>query len=166
MRGAVNVIPREILGIPIIGVGALLRGLPPSVADLLGAPLIRATIGDITRIGLRKLPYGPNRQIREHGTVPFIDIGTLAALRAGAIALRRGIDRFTKEGVLFDDGVEEAFDAVVACTGYRPQLADFLNERDLRAPGLHLCGFHVSPRGMLKQIGLDAAGIARAIAHA
>jgi hypothetical protein len=164
--------------VPIIGAGAILRGLPARLADALSAPLVRATIGDITRIGLRKLPYGPNAQIREHGTIPFIDIGTIAALREGKIALRRGIERFTPSGVRFDDGVEESFDAVVACTGYRPQLADFLRDADAiwgdgpappavaARPGLHLCGFRVSQRGMLRQIGIDAVAITRAITTA
>ena len=175
VRGAVNVIAREVLGVPVLGLGALLRPFPPRFADALSAPLVRATVGDITHVGLRKLPYGPMEQIHAHGTVPLIDIGTIAAIRDGRVLLRRGVEHFTETGARFDDGVKEPFDAVVAATGYRPRLADFLRDADAICgpggppsgvavrPGLYFCGFQVSPRGMLRQLGLDARRIARAI---
>jgi len=177
VRGPVNVIPRDLLGIPILAVGALLRVLPPWLGDLLGRPLVRLGTGDLGALGLRRLPYGPLTQVDRHGRIPLIDAGTIAQIRAGRIALRSGIQGFTSDGVRFDDGSEESFDAVVAATGYSPALAQTLGAlAELCAPtgltsdgaihprpGLHLCGFTVSTRGMLNQIRHDAAAIARTI---
>lgn len=177
VRGPVNVIPRDVLGIPILAVGALLRILPPWLGDLLGRPLIRLGLGNVQALGLRRLPYGALTQVDRHGRVPLIDAGTIAQVRAGRIAIRPGVERFTADGVRFTDGREEPFDAVVAATGYTPGLADMLGElaevcgpTGLRGddaltprPGLHLCGFRISTRGMLNQIRHDAQTIARRI---
>ena len=178
VRGAVNVIPRDVLGIPVLAVGALLRVLPPWLGDLLGRPLIRLGTGNVEALGLRRLPYGALAQVDEHGRVPLIDSGTIAAIRAGGIALRPGIERFTADGVRFADGREEPFDAVVAATGFGAGLGETLGdlagacspksfgargELTVR-PGLHFVGFRVTTRGMLNQIRHDALVTARAIA--
>lgn len=178
VRGPVNVIPREVCGIPILAVGAVLRVLPPRWGDLLGRPIIRLGLGNVEALGLRRLPYGALTQVDRHGRVPLIDSGTIAQIRAGRIAVRGGVERFTAEGVRFADGREEPFDAVVAATGYTPGLGDTLGAlAELCAPmglrpdgdteprpGLHLCGFRISTRGMLNQIRCDAQAIAGAIA--
>ncbi|HEY8924139.1 MAG TPA: NAD(P)/FAD-dependent oxidoreductase [Polyangia bacterium] len=180
VRGPVNVIPRDLLGIPILAVGAVLRVLPPWLGDLLGRPLVRLGTGDLGRLGLRRLAYGPLTQVDRHGRIPLIDAGTIAQLRAGRIALRPAIRRFTADGVCFEDGREEPFDVVVAATGYSPALdqtlgalargwgATGLTSDDAIHPrsGLHLCGFRISTRGMLNQIRHDAQAIARAIVAA
>jgi hypothetical protein len=120
------------------------------------------------------------QQLREHHQIPLIDVGTIAALRAGRIALRGAVERFTRTGVRFAGGSEEAFDAVIAATGYRPCLEELLGDAkyvcgpdglparsgEAVRPGLYFCGLKVSPRGMLRQIGIDARRIARAIADA
>jgi len=90
-----------------------------------------------------------------------------------------GVSRFTEHGVVFDDGSEVAFDAVVLATGYRPQIEDFLlswreacdeagmplaSGKASPVPGLYFCGFFVAPSGMLREIGIEAKDIASAIA--
>jgi hypothetical protein len=67
---------------------------------------------------------------------------------------------------------------VVLATGYEPALADFLDEwrsvcdesgRPLVSggptalPGLYFCGQFVSPAGMLREIGIEARRISRAV---
>lgn len=178
VRGPVNVIPRDVLGIPVLAVGAFLRALPPRLGDAMARPLIRLGLGDVEALGLRRLPYGALAQVDGHGRVPLIDFGTVAQIRAGRIAVRPGVERFTADGVRFADGREEPFDAVVAATGYGPGLDETLGglgvacgptglgargELTVR-PGLHLVGFRISTRGMLNQIRRDALETARAIA--
>jgi indole-3-pyruvate monooxygenase len=179
VRGAVNVIPRDFFGIPVLSLGVLMRGLPPGLADLLSAPLMALAIGDITKVGLRKLPYGPNTQIQREGRIPLLDIGTMAHLRAGRIQVHGGVERFTAGGAVFAGGREEPFDAVVLATGYRPALEEFLPQwREVcdeqgrprvsgaatALTGLYFCGFYVSPTGMLREIGLEAQRLARLLA--
>jgi indole-3-pyruvate monooxygenase len=179
VRSPVNVIPRELFGLPILLASALFRPLPSRLADALGAPLLRLSLGDITKLGLRRQPYGVMEQIARHGRVPLIDVGTLALVRDGNVKLAPGVERFTATSAVFEGGATAPFDAVVLATGYRPALEDFLpSAPDLcdehgfpRAdgevsPGLHLCGFRPSTRGMLKEIGIEARRTARRIAAA
>jgi cation diffusion facilitator CzcD-associated flavoprotein CzcO len=180
VRSPVNVVPRDVFGLPILSVGIALGALPPRVADALGAPLVRATVGDIEALGLKKLPYGPVTQMVEHERIPLLDIGTVGLIRKGKIAVHPGIERFTADGVTFVDGTTVSFDAVVLATGYRPALDGFLEGADELTgdkglprrsgeevrPGLYFCGFYVSPTGMLREIGIEAERIAAAIASA
>lgn len=179
VRGEVNVVPRDMFGlVPILQIGAVMRHLPPKVADMLAAPLVRFTIGDITKVGLRKLPYGPNAQIAYDRHIPLLDIGTMDHIKAGRITVHGGVTRLTESGVVFDDGTNLDIDAVVLGTGYRPALEDFLP--DWRAvcdddgrplvsggatslPGLFFCGQFVSPSGMLREAGIESRRIATAV---
>jgi indole-3-pyruvate monooxygenase len=173
VRGAVNVLPRDLFGVPILAVASILRLLPPRLADQLGAPLLRLSVGDIANAGLRKLPYGAMEQIQRDARIPLLDVGTLALLRAGRIRAAPGVRAFTPGGVVFDGGEEQPFDAVVLATGYRACLGDIVpalgGEGVLPGgteplPGLHLCGFVLSTRGMLNEIGHEARAIAKQIA--
>ncbi len=179
VRSAVNVVPRDVLGVvPVLQLAILMRRLPTPVADALGAPLVRLTIGDITKLGLRKLPYGPNTQIARDHHVPMLDIGTIDHIRAGRIGVHGDIARFTDRAVVFEDGTTLEVDAVVLATGYRPGIPDFLPDwkqvcdedgrptvsgGPTRLPGLYFCGMYVSPSGMLREAGIEAKAIARSI---
>jgi indole-3-pyruvate monooxygenase len=178
VRHAVNVVPRDVLGIPVLAFSVYSPGRSPRMSDLLFAPVIRATVGNIRKLGLKKLPYGPQQQIARDKRIPLIDIGTLKLIREGRIAVYGGISRFTETGVMFEDGRELALDAVVMATGYRPALHDFLPDAarvtdtsgvpsvsggESALPGLYFCGFFVSPTGMLRAIAREAQKIAAAI---
>ena len=115
--------------------------------------------------------------IAEDHRVPLLDVGTLQKIRQGAIRVRGGIERFTRDGVVFADahGAAVPFDAVILATGFHadlrrllPQAADTLDSRGTpritgeptRAPGLFDCGQIPSPTGQLRQIGIEARRIA------
>jgi len=178
VRGPVNVVPRDVFGIPILGVGIAMSFLPAKVADVLGKPIVAASVGNIEDVGLRRLPYGPNVQIREHGRIPLLDIGTIDLIRKKKISVRPGIESFHEEGVVFVDGRREDFAAVVLGTGYRPALAEFVSVEEIDAKtgshqgsgyrlddDLYLCGLYVSPTGMLREIGIEAARIAEDVSR-
>ncbi len=177
VRSAVNVVPRDVLGlVPVLQLGIAMRRLPPAVADALAAPMIRLTVGDLRKVGLRKLPYGPNTQMARDHHVPLLDIGTMELIRNGRIAVHPAIERFTASGVVFADGQQLDVDAVVLGTGYRPALDDFLPDwrtvcdeqgrpvvsgGPTALPGLYFCGQYVSPSGMLRECGIEAKRIAK-----
>lgn len=173
VRSPINVLPRDILGVPVAVTARLFGLLPPAVADTINAPLRRLLLGDLRRFGLRPLPYGPLTQIARTGRIPLIDVGTMALIRTGRIAIRPGIDHFVENGVVFTDGLREAFDAVVLATGYRAGLDRFLDvegvfdergnpRRDVPSwpESLHLCGFRAIASGLLRHIGREARQIA------
>lgn len=180
VRSAVNVIPRDVYGlIPVLQLGIVMQHLPPAVADALAAPMIRATVGDIRKVGLRKLDYGPNTQMARDRKIPLLDIGTMEHIRAGRIGVHGGIERFTADGVVFTDGSTLQVDAVVLATGYRPALEDFLPDwrlvcdekgipsvsgRATALPGLYFCGQFISPAGMLREIAIESRRIATHLA--
>jgi cation diffusion facilitator CzcD-associated flavoprotein CzcO len=180
VRGPVNVVPREVLGIPNVAISIVQDKLPPRVADALNAPILRLRFGDLTPYGLRRPPRGPLAQIDRDRRIPLIDVGTIDLIKRGQIMVYPGIERFTPGGVIFTDGRQQAFDAVVLATGYRPRVNAFLQGAaaaydDQGTPlcsgseaplaGLYFCGFYVSPTGMLREIGQEARRIAAAIAE-
>jgi cation diffusion facilitator CzcD-associated flavoprotein CzcO len=175
VRGPVNVLPREILGVPIVAAGRLTGLLPPRVADKINAPLLRLVLGDLQPFGLSRPPYGPLTQIATTGRTPLIDVGTIGAIKMGKISIRPGIERFAEDGVVFIGGRREPFDAIVLATGYRTGLASILkidgaldeqgNPQSNALPeGLHLCGFTTTAKGILHQIAREAPRIAARIA--
>jgi cation diffusion facilitator CzcD-associated flavoprotein CzcO len=178
VRSAVNVIPRELAGIPILSIGIVQNKTPAWLADAVNAPILRAVIGDITKYGLRKLPYGPATQIRKDKRIPLIDVGTMQLIRAGHITVYTGVEEFSENRIRFKDGKEAVFDAVILATGYRPRVGDFLQEspsvfdeegtpistgKESSVPGLYFCGYYVSPTGMLREIAMEAGQISKMI---
>lgn len=176
VRGPVNIIPREVFGIPILVLAILLGRLPPPVADRLNALVLRAIVGSYASLGLRQAGIGPLTQIARRGRIPLIDVGTVRLIREGHIAVHPAVERFMARGVRFVDGQDEPFDAIILATGYRPAVADFLVDADrvldldgiprvhgsrTALSGLYFCGFHIVSTGMLREIAREA----RAIAH-
>jgi cation diffusion facilitator CzcD-associated flavoprotein CzcO len=175
VRGPVNIVPRDLLGIPILTVAILLRPLPPRLADALAAPIGRLAIGSFKRLGLERARRGPLTTIAEAARVPVIDVGTVAKIRAGAIAMRPDVRALDAGCVEFADLRREPYDALIAATGFRPDLRTLLPDangtldaggmprasgRPTAVPGLYFCGFYVSPAGQLREIGIEARRIA------
>jgi indole-3-pyruvate monooxygenase len=181
VRSPVNVLPRDIFGVvPVLPLGIVMRRLPTRVADALAWPMIRSTVGDVTKLGLKKLPHGPNTQMACDHHVPLLDIGTMDQIRQGRIAVHGDLDRFTEDGVVFSDGSLVTFDAVILATGYRASIGDLLvgceavcdssgtptvSGAPTALGGLYFCGMYVSPAGMLREIGIEAARIATHISR-
>ncbi|HUI90249.1 MAG TPA: NAD(P)/FAD-dependent oxidoreductase [Anaerolineales bacterium] len=180
VRQAVNVIPRELAGIPILSIGIAQRRIPSRLADAINAPILRAAVGDIKKYGLQKLPYGPITQIRKDRRIPLIDIGTMKLIRNGNIVVRRGVREVARSKVRFDDDTEANYDALILATGYRPHVNEFLQQaegaldaegtpavtgKESPISGLYFCGFFVSPTGMLREIALEAKRVSAAIAE-
>ena len=107
------------------------------------------------------------------------DVGTLARIRSGEIAVHPGIERLTAQGARFVDGTEAAFDTLIVATGHRsniqamfPQNQVDVDRHGLRtavvgsgAPaGVHVVGFDTcQPGGLLLTIGRQAKLVADAI---
>ena len=178
VRSPVNLLPKELFGIPITSFGIVRRVLPYKWAEALMTPILRLKLGDYARYGLRKAAKGPISQIIEDGRIPLIDVGTLAAIRAGRITVRRGPDRIDGARVTFDDGQVAGYDAIVLATGYRVDLCPLLgdlpgvleNGRPVvsggrtTAQGLYFCSYVASADGQLARIGVEAQAIAADIA--
>lgn len=175
VRGPVNILPRDLLGLPVLTWAIAQNRLPARIVDFINAPAIRLAIGPLESLGLKRADKGPRQMVEEDGRVPLLDVGTVAAIRAGAIKVRGGIDRITADGVVFEDQGVEPFDALLLATGFRPDLRGLLPDargvldaqgkplvsgKPTAEPGLFFCGAIASATGQLREIGIEAERIA------
>ena len=130
VRSAVQVLPRDLLGLPILTWAVLYQRLPARVVDAINAPILRLAVGSIEKLGLRRATKGPRRMIEEDGRVPLIDVGTLAKIRDGSIRICGGIDRLLPDGVVFADATSGKFDAIILATGFRPDLRRLIPDEE------------------------------------
>lgn len=147
VRGPVNIVPRDILGVPISSISLILNRVPVRLADALAPRIARLTTGDIGRFGLKQAAVSPMTQIRVESRIPLIDIGTLALIRAGHIRIRPGIRSLDETEVAFEDGSRDAFDSIIAATGYRPGVARFLDPHSDREAADRAPADRESPEG-------------------
>lgn len=168
------VVPRDFLGTPVQVFGILMSRLPPGLADRIGSMLVQVSMGDLTRYGLKRpawLPFSARR-------IPIIDVGLVKEIKQGHVAPRPNISRFTLTGVVYEDGREEAFDVVIAATGFSTGLEKLLDipglldEQGLplvpqgqpsAQPGLFFMGYIESHRGHLYEANLASRRLAKII---
>lgn len=180
VRRPVNVIPRELFGIPILAIAIAQGRLPPRLADAISGPVLRAVFGDLRPYGLDRPEEGPMTEMVRHNRVPLIDAGTVELVKRGLVPVYPEVREFTGDGVVFADGRSAPFDAVILATGYRPRVDSFLQGCPAAldrigtpvasgprspVPGLFFCGYRVAPTGILREIGREARLIAAAIAR-
>jgi indole-3-pyruvate monooxygenase len=179
VRSGVNVVPRDFLGIPILQLSLFFSRLPPAVADAIVTPLFRFLFGDITKLGLRKMPHGVFQQIKKNAQLPVLDIGTIKHIRQGHIRIYGDIEHIEGKTVHFGDSKKEDYEAIVAAIGYYRDYAGIINldqsrfedlklrvgkQRYFGKDGLYFCGFWIGPTGQIREIARDAQKIARDIA--
>ncbi|EAQ04227.1 dimethylaniline monooxygenase-like protein [Pseudooceanicola batsensis HTCC2597] len=180
VRGPVTILPKELFGVPITSFGLMSRLLGPRAADRLTAPILRRVVGRPEDYGLTS-GKGPATMVAEDGRIPMIDVGALAAIKAGAIKVRPGVAGVADRRVTFADEGTEGFDTVVAATGYRVDLRPLLGSA-CRAldpqgrpvvsggpspePGLYFCSYRASSEGQLRTSSREAKAIATHVAGA
>ncbi len=180
IRSKIHVITRDALGLPTQVMAALTLWIPLPVRDVIFRALMRMLVGNLTRLGIHAPAEGILAQIVRLGRIPLIDIGTIAAIRAGRIQVRPDIKELTEYGATFADGHEGAYDTIILATGFRPKLDAFLPRatevldergyprqrgRETELPGLYFVGFNLGEAGHLRQIAIEARRVAAAIAR-
>ncbi len=175
VRGPVQILPKELFGVPITSFGTMSKLLGPRVADRLTAPILRAKVGRPESYGLHSHPKGPATMVAEDGRIPLIDVGTLGAIRAGQIAVQPGVAAVEGREVCFADGSVAEFDAIIAATGYELDLRPLLGEScaaldhkgqpkvsggPTPCPGLYFCSYRATADGQLRASGMEAQAIA------
>jgi indole-3-pyruvate monooxygenase len=179
VRSPMNIIKRDFMGKPAQRIAIFLSKFPNWVYDAVGLFFRKIAIGDLSKYGIQSPKYAPSKQLREYAKVPVIDIGTVEQIKKGNIKILPNIQHFEKKSVVFQDGQEIAFDAVILATGYKAQIEDFIDNsepllNDRRYPkglwieekpykGLYFLGFQVPISGILRQIDIDSKTIAKRI---
>jgi len=174
VRSGANVVPREILGVPIQYIAYYVRKLP--------RPAQRVIVSLVRRITIIKRgpPVLPPSPVFALDAVPVIGFHLIDAIKAGAVAVRPGLGGFTERGVRFTDGREEPFHTVILATGFHAALAPlgglvttdakgFARRADrvtsAEQPGLYFVGQNYDSGGGLHNIGVDARRVARILAR-
>ncbi len=166
VRGPVNIITRDFNGRPTQHTAIKLQKLPPWLNDIIANVVQKLTIGDLSKYGLHSLKISPSAQLRELGKTAIIDLGTVDLIKKGEVLIKPGIQKFTPNGVTFENGEEKDFDAVILATGYRSNVDEFLDNTENiyntigepRAPiieqnkGLYFIGFDLYHGGVLYSI--------------
>lgn len=116
VRSGVNVVPRDIAGVPIQYLVFLMRKLPRRVQERI-AEAVRV-MGERRR-GPSPLPRA---RVGPLDAIPLIGFHLVDEIKAGRVTVRPGIAEFTQHGVRFSDGAEAEYDTVVLATGFRPAL--------------------------------------------
>jgi hypothetical protein len=173
VRSGANVVPREILGIPIQYLSYWVRKLPRPVQEV-----VVAGIQGFSRLR-RGPPVLPRPAHSALDAIPLIGFHLVDAIKAGTIAVRPGVAALTAAGVRFSDGREEPFDTVILATGFASALAPLgtLVRRDNRGFALrsdrvtsadHLrlffVGHNYDATGGIYNIGVDARLVADRVA--
>ena len=178
VRSPINVVPRDLLGMPIQVTSIRMRNAPLKLADGIGRFASWLAFGDLTRHGFPRPPLGPISAIHQRRRIPLIDVGTIAAVKRRQIAVKPGVARLTETGALFADGSAADFDAVVLATGYRAALEELVDVPgaidpdgapvDWRGggvcPNLFFVGYEIVPTGHLREIARRATMVAAEIA--
>ena len=93
IRAGANVVPRELVGVPIQRWAHLITHLPPGLTQRVLAPvLLRQAVRRQTQAGVPRPTVG----ILEKPGVPVIGLDLLRLARVGAIAIRPAVERFTE----------------------------------------------------------------------
>lgn len=171
------IVPRDPFGLPVQRTSLLLSALPPAVANRIGQTTARLVLGDLTRYGMPRATFDP--YTRKH--VPLIDVGFVAALKRGQIAIRTAVADLTPDGARFADGLCEPFDAIVAATGFTTGLARLLDVKSVEdvldaagepmvrsgepaaCAGLYFVGFTHTLRGHLFEANRDSRRLAERV---
>jgi putative flavoprotein involved in K+ transport len=179
VRTPPNIVPREVIpGVSAQRVGLALRRLPPAVVDPIAGFVQRIAVGDLTRYGLPRAPRGTYTRARE-GQIPILDVGFIDALKSKRVGIVAAVRGFDGRDVILEDGSRIQPDAVIAATGFARALESLVGHlgildgrgvplvhgptTDPRAPGLYFIGFSNPISGNLREIGIDARKIAKAV---
>ncbi|WP_309710580.1 NAD(P)/FAD-dependent oxidoreductase [Pseudolysinimonas sp.] len=180
MRTPPNVVLRAVAGIPGQALVIGMAPLPVKAQDALAGLLQRIAVGDLRKYGIPKAPRGIATQLLRDDVTPTIDVGLIRALKSGAVTVVAAVERFTKDSVVHADGTELRPDAVVVATGFQRRLEELVGDLGVLAgsgrplvnadaqlaahPGLFFLGYSNPLTGNLRQVGLDATKIAKAVA--
>jgi hypothetical protein len=174
VRSGARVVPRQLLGIPVQYIGAVLDTLP--------APVLRRAMRVTSAMSARFRGASPLPPPTDNpcAAVPLIGFHLTDGIRSGRIQLRGGLQEFTPQGVRFLDGSEEPFETVILATGYRAAVGMLgssvaldrcgFGARTKRVisvdrPDLYFVGHNYGPAGGLRNISRDARLAARLIAE-
>jgi putative flavoprotein involved in K+ transport len=179
VRTPPNIVRLQVGGLPSQVVSVLVRRLPPAVVDRLIRAVQRVTVPDLAAFGLPRPTDGVYTRIVRDNQIPILDVGFIDAVRHGRVEVVAAVSGFDGFDVLLADGTSVTPDAVIVGVGYRPALEPLVGHlgvlrEDGRprvtgartvdgAPGMWFTGFNNPISGLLRELGIEARRIAKAV---
>lgn len=172
LRSPINIVPRDFLGNPTQETAMKLQKLPNWLADKVGLLLREITVGNLAKYGIQRPAEAPNAQVRKHGKIPVIDLGTVKLIKQGKIDMKPGVQKFMQQGVIYTNNQLEKFDKVILATGYAAKVNNFIALpthyldakgspkvtwfSDSELSGLYFIGFNTAHTGILNSIFIES----------
>ncbi|MGX9145539.1 flavin-containing monooxygenase [Mesorhizobium sp. 128a] len=179
-RNGPALLPKRIRQIAVHRFSPMLARLPFKLADAVMAATQRLVFGDLAAFGLPPTPSGGASRLASDYTAIATDDGAVDAIKDGRIIVLPTVREFTRDTVIFDNGVTIQPDIVIAATGYRTGLETILGklgvldemgvplfngaDHDPKLPGLWFTGMRPSIRGCFANARIQAKAIAARIA--
>lgn len=127
IRSDITLVPRDLFGSPVQLTAKILMKLPFGLDDVIAKMVRKAVFGDLEKYGIRQSKLSAIQFRLMHGKTPIIDLGTIAKVKEGKIKILKDVKSFKEDTVLFVDGLEKTFDAVILATGYYAKVDSFLH---------------------------------------
>uniref|UniRef100_M1DJU7 Flavin-containing monooxygenase n=1 Tax=Solanum tuberosum TaxID=4113 RepID=M1DJU7_SOLTU len=115
VRSPIHVLTREMVYTAML----LLKYLPISLVDTVIAKYANFKFGNLAELGIPQPEEGPFSIKISKGRSPVIDVGAIDKIKLGLIKVLPGISEIKEHTVMFDNGDEHQFDAIIFATGYK-----------------------------------------------
>jgi cation diffusion facilitator CzcD-associated flavoprotein CzcO len=181
VRTPPNILRRDIAGFPSQVVGVMVRRLPVPLVDRIAAVMQRVSVGDLTRYGMPAPAAGVYTRVSQD-SVPILDVGLIRLIKRRRVRVVAAVEGFDGQDVLLSGGKTVRPDSVIAATGFRRGLEHLLGEYGMvgptgrpvvhgdrthpNAPNLYFIGFTNPISANLREAGIDARRISRAVTRA
>lgn len=182
VRRAPHFLPKSLFGVPLAALGTLIRRLPPRASDAVLSWLSRRWVGDLSAYGLPP----PAQGVSGLGSVtPTLFMPVIDDLKQRRIKVVGPLLELNEQGAVAHTGIDRTerctlrMDVIVAGTGYTTGLEALIQYPEALtadgkptvdddgqssvARGLFFIGYRNPLSGQLREIGLQAPGVARAV---
>ncbi|CAA2998310.1 probable indole-3-pyruvate monooxygenase YUCCA10 [Olea europaea var. sylvestris] len=156
VRSPIHILSREMAYMGLF----LLNYVPFNFVDNLLTFLSKLIYGDLTKHGIKRPQEGPFALKVKYGKYPVIDVGTYQKIKNGVIQVLPGITNIKGNDVVFENGKEHPFDAIIFATGFNRSTNQWLKGDDylLNEDGLPKPSF---PNHWKGKNGLYCSGLSR-----
>ncbi|KAI3750839.1 hypothetical protein L2E82_21696 [Cichorium intybus] len=157
VRSPVHVLTKELVQLGMY----LLKYLSCTFVDKIVLMFCKLLYGDLCQYGIQMPTKGPFCLKRETGRSPVIDVGTVARIKTGDIEVMTPIEKIQGDQIMFTNGQEKRFDAIVFATGFRSTVRGWLKDDGglFNEEGMP---YHKSPNHWKGEHGLYCVGFASA----
>ena len=179
VRTPPHIVPLQVLGVPSLFAGVLVRHMPTRLADKALGTSANLSIGNLSRYGLRRPSAGIYTQYRRTMVTPILDTGVVDAIKQGRVEVVGAVESFAGAEVVLAGDDRVTPDAVIAATGYRRGLEPLVGHLGVvgpdglpvaiggrvtpGAPGLHFVGYTHPFSGAIREMAIDARRLGRVV---